>query len=98
MLLKGANINPKLFNLIIGDDDVKHAKPAPDEILKAEKLMHVKGACIIGDTIFDIKAGKIAKATTIAVLTGIHKKEKLKKYNPDYLLKDISKIPLDIKC
>ena len=98
MLLKGAKINPKLFDLIIGDDDVKHAKPAPDEILKAEKLMHVKGACIIGDTIFDIKAGKRAKATTIAVLTGIHKKEKLKKHNPDYLLRDISKIPLDIKC
>ena len=93
LLLKQAKINPKLFDVIVGNDDVKHPKPAPDEIFKAKKLTHLKPEYIVGDSIYDIKAGKRAKIKTIAVLTGNTPKSTLKKEKPDFILKNITEIP-----
>ncbi len=95
IILKTVKINPKIFSAIIGNDDVNNPKPFPDEILKAQKLLHLKAKFMIGDSIYDIKAGKKAKVKTIAVLTGNHSKIELKKEQPDYLLnnfKDILRI------
>mgnify|MGYP001580176024 CR=1 FL=1 len=91
--LKGAKINKKYFRISIGNDDVKYSKPYPDEILKAEKLEHNKADFIVGDSIYDIIAGKKAKVKTIAVLTGNYSKVRLKKYKPDYILKSIRELP-----
>lgn len=96
-ILKAAGLEKKLFDVIIGNDDVKHGKPWPDEILKAEKLTHVRAAFMVGDTIYDIMAGKKAKVKTIAVLTGNHSRKMLKKYKPDYTLKGIHEIPKVIR-
>jgi len=83
----------KYVDIIVGTDDVKHPKPCPDEILKAEHLLHLNGEYIIGDTIYDILAGKRSKTKTIAVLTGNHKREKLKKYKPDFIIKSVADLP-----
>jgi HAD superfamily hydrolase (TIGR01549 family) len=96
-ILKAAKIDRKLFSVIIGNDDVKHGKPCPDEILKAEKLTHLNAAWMIGDSIYDIIAGKKAKAKTIAVTTGNHSREELKKYKPDYIIHSLRKLPKIIK-
>ena len=95
--LKGARLDKKLFKLIIGNDDVKHSKPWPDEILKAERLIHHKADFMVGDSIYDIIAGKEAKVKTIAVLTGRYSKARLMKYYPDYLLKSVNEIPKLLK-
>ncbi len=92
-LLKGAKINKNLFDLIIGHDQVRHSKPYPDEILKAEKLMHHRADYMVGDTVYDIIAGKKAKVPVISVTTGPHDKKKLAKYKPLTILKDISYLP-----
>ncbi|MBI2109905.1 HAD family hydrolase [Candidatus Woesearchaeota archaeon] len=92
-LLKGAKINKNLFDLIIGHDQVRHSKPYPDEILKAEKLMRHKADYMVGDTIYDIIAGKKAKVPVISVTTGPHDKKKLARYRPLAILKDISYLP-----
>jgi len=96
-ILRAAKLDRKLFDALIGNDDVKHGKPWPDEILKAEKLTKVNAGYMVGDTIYDVMAGKKAKVKTIAVLTGNQSRAMLKKYKPDYILKSISEISRVIK-
>ena len=90
--IKKTKINPKLFKLMIGSNEVKRPKPYPDEILLAEKKLRQKVKFVIGDSPYDIIAGKKAKAKTIAVLTGNHSKKDLEKEHPDFILKDFNKI------
>ena len=97
ILLKAAKLNPRIFDVIIGYDDVKHSKPYPDEIIRAQHLVHHKADFMVGDTIYDVLAGKRAKVKTIAVLTGNNSKSKLLRYNPDYLIKDVNELPKLLK-
>ncbi len=92
LILKTVKINPKNFKSLIGNDDVKNPKPWPDEIIKAKKLSHAKAGILIGDSIYDIMAGKKAGVKTIAVLTGNHSYAQLKKEKPDYILKDFNQV------
>ncbi len=92
-LLKGSGISRKLFDRVIGHDNVKMSKPYPDEILKAEKLMKHKEVYMIGDTIYDIMAGKRAKVKTISVLTGNQKRKQLESKKPDYIIKSAAELP-----
>jgi len=80
------------IDLVIGRDDVKKPKPSPDEILKAKKAFNAKVIFMIGDTIYDVIAGKGAKVKTIAVLTGDHPRKKLEKVKPDLILKSVAKL------
>lgn len=45
---------------------------------------------VIGDTLLDIQSAKPHGVRTVAVATGIHSPEELKKENPDYLFPDLS--------
>ena len=92
-ILRKAKINPDIFDIKIGNDSVNHPKPFPDEILKAEKLLHLKADYIVGDSIYDIIAGKRAKVKTIAVLTGNTRILILKKYKPNKILKSVADLP-----
>jgi len=96
-LLKGAKIPHNLVDRVIGKDEVKHTKPYPDEIFKAEKLLHEKAKFMIGDSIFDIKAAKKAKTKVISVLTGNTPKTKIIKAKPDYILRSVKYLPKLLK-
>lgn len=96
-LLKGAKIDKSLFDIIIGKDDVKKSKPSPDEIFKAEHLLHKKARYMVGDSIYDIMAGKKARVRTIAVLTGNDKIKNLRKEKPYKILKSIKELPKILK-
>ena len=96
-ILKGAKINKNLFKFIIGNDDVKHSKPWPDEIFKAERLENNKADFMIGDSIYDIIAGKKADVKTIAVLTGHYSRILLKKQEPDYMINCVGDLPKLLK-
>lgn len=89
VILKASGLDYKLFDLIIGSDDVKHSKPYPDELFLAEKLLHHEIDYIVGDSIYDIKAGKRARVKTIAVLSGLYSRKVLEKEKPDYIIKNI---------
>jgi len=91
--LKGAKIPKNLFKAIVGYDQVKHSKPAPDLILKVDKILKTKASYMIGDSIYDIKAAKRAKVKAIAVLTGHYSKTSLKKEKPLIILKSVNKLP-----
>jgi len=90
-LLKKTGIRD--YNIAIGKDQVKHSKPYPDELFKAEKLLKHKAVFMIGDSIYDVMAGKRAGVQVISVLTGHNTKEQLKKVGTDHVVKDISVVP-----
>ncbi len=101
--LKKVRLNKKLFDAIIGNDDIKHPKPSPDEVIKAKHLICKKlkikriTTYMVGDTIYDLRAGKRAGAKTIGVLTGNQDYKTLKKENPDMILKNINELPRALK-
>ncbi len=98
ILLSTAGISINLFDVIVGYDDVKEPKPAPDEIFRAEKLLHIRADYMVGDSIYDIIAGKKAGIRTVAVLSGNTPKKNLKKKNPDFIIKTLKDLPKVLKC
>ncbi|MCD4760244.1 HAD-IA family hydrolase [archaeon] len=96
MILKQTKINKKLFRLIIGNDEVKHPKPFPDEIYKAEKKLNKKVKFMVGDSLQDIKTAKAAKVKSIILLTAPKSIWKDLK-EADFIIKDIKEIPNIIK-
>lgn len=60
------------FDTIVGDDDVRPTKPDPAPVIAACGRLgrHPRDACMIGDTVFDIEAGRAAGAYTIGVQWG----------------------------
>ena len=91
-IIKAAKIHQNMFDIIIGNDEVKHPKPSPDEIQKAMKKLKIKKGYMVGDSIYDIQAGKKAGLKTVAVATGNHTKTMLKKEKPDVLLNSIAEL------
>jgi len=81
---------------IITKDDVKHKKPHPEGILKliSKWGLSPQKVAIIGDYSADIEAGKEAGVITIGVLSGIGTIDLFKKCKVEYILHDISEIPL----
>ena len=81
---------------IIAKDDVQHKKPHPEGIIKLINKWGLSppNVMIIGDYISDIQAGKKAGVITVGVLSGVGDAQLFKKYDADYVLQDISEIPL----
>lgn len=89
LLLESAGYDLRMFDLLIGNDDVKRPKPFPDEIIKAEKLIGLDAKYMIGDSIYDIKAGKKAKVKTIGVLSGHYSRKELEGEKPFKIIKNL---------
>ncbi len=95
-ILEIAKIDKKLFEVIIGDDEVKRPKPFPDEIYAAEKKFNKKIKFMVGDTIQDIKTAKSAKVKSIILKHGPKQTWKSLK-NANFIIKDITELPRLIK-
>lgn len=93
VILSRAGIDKKLFDVVIGSDEVSKPKPWPDEILKAKSLLKAKSCYMIGDTTYDVETGKKVGAKTVAVLTGNHSRAMLIKAKPDHILKSVADLP-----
>lgn len=92
-LLKGARVNKKIFDIIIGKDDVRKSKPAPDEIFKAERLTHKDIKYHVGDSPYDVIAARRSNTRAIAVLTGVNSRKTLKKEKPYKIIKSVADLP-----
>jgi phosphoglycolate phosphatase-like HAD superfamily hydrolase len=92
-ILKIAGFKLGQFDIIVGADDVEHQKPMPDEIFKAEKLAHEQASFMVGDTVYDIRAGKKANVKTVAVLTGVHPLSQLWAEKPTMVVKSVKDLP-----
>jgi phosphoglycolate phosphatase len=78
-ILEGIGIL-KFFDIVFGSDSVPEKKPSPVPILKLLERFHVTcyEAVIIGDSNYDIEAGKAGGIKTIAVAYGFRSREVLK--------------------
>ncbi len=61
-----------LFDTIVGDDDVRELKPHPAPVIAACGRLgrHPRDAAMVGDTSFDVDAGRAAGCHTIGVRWG----------------------------
>ena len=78
-LVEGLHL-PKSLPIVTGDD-VKNAKPAPDIFLLAsEKLsVSISDCIIVGDSPWDLLAGRRMKALGVGLLSGGYAKEELER-------------------
>ncbi|HLA00046.1 MAG TPA: HAD-IA family hydrolase [Thermodesulfovibrionales bacterium] len=83
------------FDLIIGSDTTGERKPSPVPVLYVINKLGLSGdeSIIVGDSNYDIEAGKKAKVKTVAVTYGYRPRESLRE--ADYIIDDIRElIPL----
>lgn len=86
--LKLARLEP-FFETVVTLDDVENAKPDPEPIRLALQLLDAKPeqTIMVGDSIFDIQAGKNAGTSTAGVAWSIKGENVLQAENPDFMLK-----------
>jgi pyrophosphatase PpaX len=74
------------FDVLVCADDVVHAKPHPEPVLKAVAQLGADPATTIfvGDSIHDLHAGRAAGVLTGAVLWGPFSRAELEPAAPDY--------------
>ncbi|MBI1936247.1 HAD family hydrolase [Candidatus Woesearchaeota archaeon] len=79
------------FSIIGYDDGGKSRKQiVKDTISRARKKFNFENVIVIGDTIYDIEAGKYAKAFTVGVATGSDSLGKLRNAKPDAALRRLT--------
>jgi phosphoglycolate phosphatase-like HAD superfamily hydrolase len=85
----------RYFKLIATSQDVMEPKPSPQAFLTAADRLGVSAeeCLVVGDSITDIQAGRLAGARTAAVLSGLFSREELEKEKPDLIIKDINSLP-----
>ena len=74
-------------------EDVEHEKPHPEMMLRAQDILNLPASQIaaIGDSTFDILAGKAALMKTIAICSK-HKKEEFQKIETEVILQEFREI------
>lgn len=81
-----------LFDQLLGEDKVKHKKPAPDmallgmELLKADKAETL----VVGDSTYDIAMAKSAGVDSVWASYGYGRREDVLQLNPDYTIGKIT--------
>lgn len=77
-----------LFCMLIGGDDVKEAKPAPEPVLTICRNTGWQTAetLVVGDATYDILMGRNAGCPTCAVTYGNHSRDRLLSASPDHII------------
>lgn len=90
--LKQAGLSQFLDFAVFADEVTNH-KPHPEALIKAMSFLKVQPeeTIMVGDSEADILGGKNAGVKTIAAIYGFQG-EKLREFNPDYLITDIKQI------
>lgn len=84
-----------LFNCIATGQTAPRTKPCPDPVLWAAEKMGVppENCLMIGDTTVDIRAGRVAGAQTIGVLSGFGYERELLKAGADHIIDSVADLP-----
>lgn len=80
------------FDAVLGSDSVKERKPSPEPVLKIMSLLSInpEEAIIVGDSTYDINAGRAAGVTTVAVSYGYREASLLQ--DADLIIDDIGQL------
>jgi hypothetical protein len=83
-----------IITLIVAAEDVRHAKPDPEPVLKTLKHYHLQpeDAVVVGDTHFDILMGRNAHCMTVGVTYGNGSRESLMEAGADAIVDDFAEI------
>ena len=86
------------ISYIVGADDVTHAKPHPDPVLKTLKTLGVPAdeAMVVGDMPVDIMMGRNAGTRTCAVTYGNATRHQLEVAGADIIIDDLSELTRDM--
>jgi beta-phosphoglucomutase len=89
-MLKKLNVR-RFFDVVLTADEISHPKPDPEVFLKsALKLGVSPDKCVVvEDSIFGVKAAKMAMMGCIGVLTGVYSRAELKAANPDLIVSSL---------
>ncbi|MDZ5711518.1 pyrophosphatase PpaX [Jeotgalibacillus haloalkalitolerans] len=89
--LKLMNLD-QYFDVVIGLDDVEHAKPHPEPLYKALEALGSTAdqAIMVGDNHHDIEGGQNAGTRTAGVAWTSKGKAHLETYKPDFMLEEMS--------
>ena len=79
------------FSTLVGIDDVDEPKPSPAPVLFALGKLEVAAprSVFVGDTTYDMEAGKKAGTKTIGVTSGSHHREELLAAGADLVVDDL---------
>lgn len=82
------------ISFVLGVEDVTHAKPDPEPVLKTLKHMGITAAhtLVVGDMPVDIHMGAGAGARTCAVTYGNATRAQLKEAHPNFIIDDLSEL------
>jgi len=85
----------RLFDVIVGIDDVRRTKPDPEAILLAAKRLGAlpSATAMVGDTPEDIQAARAAGALAVGVATGHHSKHDLAAAGADRVIGTLAELP-----
>ncbi|GBF34834.1 HAD-superfamily hydrolase [Desulfocucumis palustris] len=85
--LEATGLN-KYMDVVVTVDDVSKPKPNPEPVLRALELLNKKpeNAVYVGDSWYDIKAGKGAGVITMGVTWGMASRERLMGEGPEYIV------------
>lgn len=83
----------QFFNVIIGEEDANFKKPHHEPVSNALKLIQIppQEAVFVGDTVYDMQAGKNAGCYTILLLNG-HNEEVLDFFKPDKVIGSVKEL------
>lgn len=87
-----------VVSLILGAEDVAHAKPAPDAVLLTLSRFGIAAAdaLVVGDTAFDIRMGRSAGARAVGVSYGNGSPEQLLDAGAEAVVDDFADILLHL--
>lgn len=79
------------MDAIVTIDDVANGKPDPEMIRKALEQLNVDPweALMVGDSKYDIVAGRDAGVKTVGVSWSLKGEEHLRTFHPDYIIRDM---------
>lgn len=83
----------RFFDVFIGEEDAVNKKPHHEPVTNALRVLSAKPeeTAFIGDTIYDIQAGKAAGCHTVFLLNK-YNSDVLKHEKPDMVIKDIAEL------
>lgn len=84
----------ELISMMIGAEDVCHAKPNPEPVLTILRELDIPAneTLVVGDAQYDIEMGRAAGATTCAVTYGNGTVDSLRLANPDFIIRSFGQI------
>ena len=83
-----------LFDALVSASDVERPKPHPEPVLRALAAIEAPAdtALLVGDSVYDLRAGRAAGVDTAAALWGPFDRSALAAGQPDYWLEDLDEL------